>query len=159
MISIHARDVDNLGLYWKSLSTKQKGEIRKATQQYTNRLRHIIARQSLNPVHQKIAKTTRIGSDAKGIKVRVGGSGRLGSWAMRDVVRQFEFGTDRKETYTEYVSRRGGTGFEVRRRTKKQMPARKRTGWMVYPGIAEAAPELTSWWLGAFMKYLRERYG
>ena len=159
MIEFKTKDLDNLIAFWSTLDTKQKAEVRKATQRYTPRLKRLMALQSTHPVHQKILKTTRITSNAKGLNVRVGGSGRLGSWHMRDVVRQYEFGTNNRETYVEYLSRRKGTGFEVRRRTKRQMPARKRTGWMVYPAVAEAGPELASWWLGALYDPLRKRFG
>lgn len=68
--------------------------------------------------------------------VETGGSGPLGF-----LTRGMEFGTLKREDYTEYTRRnRSGTGtHRVKRRTKRQIPPRSTYGWIAYPAAGKWA--------------------
>lgn len=62
------------------------------------------------------------------------------------LARQFEFGALHREKFKTYLSRRGSTTFQVKRRTKRQMPSRSQTGWIAYPAAAAVANRAARLW-------------
>ena len=90
-----------------------------------------------------------------GVRVQAGlpmsliaGSGRKklsGGGTPRELTKPLEFGSKRQANYTRY--RRGGHPIE--RRTSRQLPAARRSGYVVYPALAETIPRLSKLWVTA----------
>lgn len=69
-----------------------------------------------------------------------GGLNPKESWAA------FEFGADdTRQTYT--ARSRRGRSFKVTRHTRRQLPRRSRTGWVVFPTAADLIPRFASLWV------------
>lgn len=64
---------------------------------------------------------------------------------LRDITRQYEFGTGQSEQEGTYRSRSPrGKAFPVTRRVQRQIPRVRKTGRFLYPAVADRTPELTS---------------
>lgn len=59
----------------------------------------------------------------------------------------FEFGGQRSKetTYTRRSVK--GNAHQVTRHTSRQLPGRKKQGWVVYPSVAEITPRMVSMWI------------
>jgi len=68
-----------------------------------------------------------------------------------------EFGADRDvyETYTTTSSR--GKRYDVRRRTRRQLVTRKKTGYVVFPAVAEIIPRIASLWVQTTVRTFHEQ--
>jgi hypothetical protein len=136
----------------------QKEMRRVLTREVTPWLRSAIRRAGTSPQDRRIAGTARIRSGANPAVV-VGGSGAFsGGVKVRELVRQYEFGGDRGWREPEYrATSRRGRAYKVRnRRTQRQIPSSSKSGRMVYPAVADAAPMLVSAWLGVIYGTWRE---
>lgn len=80
-----------------------------------------------------------------------GGLNPKSSWAA------FEFGADRNKTTT-YEAIRGHSRFKVTRKTRRQLPPRSRTGWVVYPTAKELIPRFASLWYQTAIRGLYEAF-
>lgn len=81
----------------------------------------------------------------------VGGLNPKTEWAA------FEFGADREKTTT-YEAIRGNKRFKVTRRTRRQLPSRSRSGWVVFPTAADLIPRLASLWYQTTIRSLYEAF-
>jgi hypothetical protein len=88
------------------------------------------------------------------IKLAAYKSGKLrGGLKSKDQGAAFEFGTDTPEVYRERKTHSPkGTPYTVRRRTKRQLPARRSEGYSVYPTAAGFIPRIVSYWVQSIMK-------
>ena len=111
--------------------------------------RHAGAARDGSKVDARIADSVRVRSGDRGVSVVVGSVGKVGRTPLRDVVWQYEFGTNDREHKTEYLSRQRTSkkAMKVTRRTRKQLPQRTAKGRMVYPAVAEIAPKLVTEWV------------
>lgn len=69
----------------------------------------------------------------------------------------FEFGTANRDQYSTY-SRRSpkGTVHQVKRRTTRHLPGRRREGRAIWPAFAETGPRLTSLWVQIIVREIYE---
>lgn len=140
-----------LTVFARADSDVQK-EMNKATRGATSWVRAIVQNKAGGyPLDAAVARTTRVAATRAGVKVVVGGSGRIGDLPMRELVRPIEFGAQRNKRVTYRSAYRGGRAFEVRRHTARQLPWRKPKGRIVYPAVAEIAPQIVSWWVRSIM--------
>ena len=66
-----------------------------------------------------------------------------------------EFGTLDRNKVTAYTRR----GAQVRRHTRRQLPARVKSGRVVMPAVADVVPKLTSMWVQQFVRLVYEAAG
>lgn len=71
--------------------------------------------------------------------------------------RGFEFGGGHNKIVS-YKSKRKGTSFTVTRHTARQMPAGRRSGYVVYPSFAEIAPRALALWTQTTVKIIAEAF-
>jgi len=110
---------------------------------------HAGAARDGSKVDFKIADSVRINTGQAGVTVVVGNVGKVGRAPIRDIVWQYEFGTNDREHRTEYLSRQRTSkkAMGVKRRTRRQLPRRTPDGRMVYPAVADIAPKLVAEWV------------
>lgn len=83
-------------------------------------------------------------------------SSGLSAYTGGELARQFEFGALNRDTFKTYLGRRGTKTFEVRRRTKRQMPSRSQTGWIAYPAAAKVADRAARLWQQLIVKAVHD---
>lgn len=81
-----------------------------------------------------------------------------GKGSLRKVVppRAVEFGADREIKVTYQSRSRKGTPYRETRRTQRQLPPFKPTGWVVYPAAADAIPRIASLWVQTTLRAFHE---
>lgn len=81
-----------------------------------------------------------------------GGLDPKSSWAA------LEFGADRgidaKTTYT--ATSRKGRAYKVTRNTRRQLPPRSRTGWVIFPTARDLTPRFLSLWVQTTFRTIYE---
>jgi hypothetical protein len=99
------------------------------------------------PISERVFKTGNTVKTGAVITLRSGGSNRKlsGGATPAELVRAAEFGTNRKNEYTRYnrVSPKGNR-HTVTRRASRQLPNRRRGGYVVYPASKRATKRLVS---------------
>lgn len=70
------------------------------------------------------------------------------------LTRAYEFGVNNRDEYTQYT-RQGAT---VRRRTKRQLPARNAGGWVAYPAANRLGSRVFKMWGALINKVLHDAY-
>ena len=73
--------------------------------------------------------------------------------------RAFEFGSTNRETKKAYHVTRGGKTFTVKRRTRRQLPPFRQTGYVVFPAWRGTAPRMVSLYTQLIMKKVYEAFG
>lgn len=69
----------------------------------------------------------------------------------------WEFGAAERDAYTKYTRRtQSGRRANVTRRTMRGLPQHIRTGRVIYPAFAEAAPRLASAWTQTVVRKIHE---
>lgn len=74
--------------------------------------------------------------------------------------RAFEFGTkDREKVQTYTRKNRGGSGsHQVTRRTRRQLPAFKPQGRVIFPAVADTMPRMVSLWASIILRKVYEAF-
>lgn len=74
--------------------------------------------------------------------------------------RAFEFGTKEPEKYRTYTRKnRGGSGsHQVTRRTRRQLPAYKPQGRVIFPAVADTMPRMVSLWASLILKKVYDAF-
>ena len=72
--------------------------------------------------------------------------------------RGWEFGAVDRGAYSTYARRGPGKTADVKRRTRRGMPAATRRGRVVYPAWSDTAPRLVSLWVQTIVKTIHEAY-
>jgi len=80
-----------------------------------------------------------------------GGLNPKSSWAA------FEFGANDVETTYTATSRRG-VRFSVTRHTRRQLPSRSRTGWVVFPTAKDIIPRVAALWWQTTIRTMYEAF-
>ena len=161
MISFEDRELAAVVALFKGASKEQKAGIRKGLRKFEPLIQGKLRSFAKTPEQQAMANSASFSATNKGVRLKVGSRGTWGNSPgakLSVLVRPYEFG-GYPQRYVQYLSRRGGNGFRVDRRTQRQLPKRNTSGWFVYPSVAESVPELTSAWLGYTVDVYRERFG
>ena len=67
-----------------------------------------------------------------------------------------EFGANREKVTTYQRRSPKGTMHQVTRHTARQLPPRRRAGWVAYPALAETIPRMLSLWAQLIIKKYAE---
>lgn len=118
--------------------------------------RDSLMHQSSTPMQRAlIVNTSRVTVSDQSIRVRAATSKRKatrgGAVPFRDG-KAYEFGTDRQKV-ARYRTRGQGT---VRRHTNRAMPAKRRSGYVFYPAVADAAPRILALWVQTTVKVISD---
>lgn len=83
--------------------------------------------------------------NATGLRVTTGDNGGTG----HPMARIYEFGTKDREVKSTYMRRIPGTGrrSQVTRRTRRQLPARKPSGYIAYPAANKLGGRVFNMWV------------
>jgi len=96
------------------------------------------------------ARTFKTGNTVKAgavITLKAGGSNRRlsGGATPAELVRPAEFGTTRRDKYTKYRRKSpNGKVHTVTRRTSRQLPTRRRGGYVIYPAASRSTKRIVS---------------
>lgn len=104
-----------------------------------------------------LAKTARVKVSNQNVSLTSATVGRRlrGGLVPAESWPGFEFGAHR-EAKTTYRATRNGHSFSVTRRTKAQLPARNRSGNVVYPAAAEVIPRIAALWAQTVARTIHE---
>lgn len=94
-----------------------------------------------------LVDTARVAVSDQNVTLKSATVGRSLSGGLnpKDSYAGFEFGAnDVAQTYTAH---RNGRSFRVTRHTRRQLPRRSRTGWVVFPTAAAIIPRFASLWV------------
>lgn len=158
MIRVDQRELDRLARLFKTADKEQKRRLTQINARILPFWRRALAQQSLDPVHQRIAKYARAGQRRTGLVVRAGSAGHIGETKLREFVRAWEFG-GRQDRIQPYLGRNQHTAYKAARRSQTHIPAKNPDGYMVYPAFAQIMDDLASAWVGALVTVWRERLG
>lgn len=105
-----------------------------------------------------LAKTGRVKVSDQNVTLTAASIGRSlpGGLSPKTDYHVVEFGADRDEWVTYEARSSKGRPFSVKRRTRRQLRPRKRTGYVVYPAAADAIPRLASLWVQTAVRTLHE---
>jgi hypothetical protein len=158
-LTIDSREVRDAADLYRRANKDVRRELNRATRQQGNPwLQHAIRSHARLRQDVAIANTARL-RNGNNPAVVVGGSGRIGSTPIRELVRQYEFGGMREHRVRYATKSRRGKTYPVLRRTQRQLPWYRDKGRMVYPSLAETAPRIVSMWLGILTGTYREATG
>lgn len=144
--------LDAADLYRRADKDMRK-KLNQATREQGNPwLRYAIRRNARGPQTVKLANTARL-RNGSNPAVIVGSSGKIGRTPSRDLVRQYEFGSNRDYVHTYNTSTQR---YYFKRKTQRQLPWFNQQGRFVYPAVAEVAPQIVSMWLGILTSTYRE---
>lgn len=137
----------------KQVFRKMPAEIRSDLRKYQRAEAGPIWKQSVaekvgvTPISERVFKTGNTVKAGAVITLKAGGSNRKlsGGATPAELVRAAEFGTNRKNSYTRYnrVSPKGKR-HTVTRRASRQLPNRRRGGYVVYPAAGRATKRIVS---------------
>lgn len=115
---------------------------------------------AVGEVQAAVAGSGRTTSTSKALVATFGAAGSLHGEPLRLLAAPYEFGGNREKTTT-YLSRHriSGRSMRVTRRTARQLPRRKATGWFVHPAVAEETPRLVGLWVKAITAVAEGRRG
>lgn len=104
-------------------------------------------------VEKAIAQSGSVRIVRDGFVVSFGRKGRVSGAKLGEITRQYEFGTNDPDRFSEYRSRHrtSGKAMKVRRRTRRQLPAFVKTGRFIYPALAEVTPKLVARYVRAIV--------
>lgn len=151
------RRLDATRAAWRALPKDLKNTIRKAQRAELNpiwrgAMAESLAAHQVTPLQGVVFKSgTRVQAGLP-LSLLAGGGGRAlrGGATLDDLDTMVEFGTKRRERYTRYDrKRRGGAAHEVTRRSARQLPPFKATGYIVYPAVSQAIPRIIGSWVHA----------
>lgn len=67
-----------------------------------------------------------------------------------------EFGGNRDKVRTYRTRSRKGNSYNVTRHTQRQLPTRRRNGYVVYPAASEIIPRVAKLWVQTFVRTIYE---
>ena len=110
--------------------------------------------------HRVLVDTARVSVSNQNVMLKSATVGRslAGGLSPKDSWAAFEFGANRgDQAKTTYTSRsRKGRSFKVTRNTRRQLPPRSRTGWVVYPTAKALIPRFASLWVQTTYRTIAE---
>lgn len=146
MLKVDARELHSLQSALNDADRAIRRGIDAEARKWAPTLVRAAQRHATGEVEKRIAQSATTGAAGKGFHVTFGASGKVGkTGALREITRQYEFGTDTQDThYKTYLSRHriSKRAMRVTRRTRKQLPRHNPTGRFLYPAVADTAPDL-----------------
>jgi hypothetical protein len=136
---------------------------RKALREQARRWAPTLIKQAVLGAHSKqqgaVASSGSTTLSGNGLVALFGSAGRLGGTSMRTIAAPYEFGTNDRERKTRYLSRHriSKKAMTVTRRTRRQLPPYRRTGYFAYPAVAETTPTLVGMWVKAIIEVAEAR--
>jgi hypothetical protein len=105
-----------------------------------------------------VARSGKVSTNTKGLIATFGSTGTFHGEPLRNLAAPFEFGGN-QEKYETYLSRQRSTrrAMTVTRRAQRQIPARRRTGYFIFPAVADATPTLVGMWVRAIARVAEDR--
>lgn len=107
----------------------------------------VAAKVGVTPISERVFRTGNTVRAGAVITLRAAGSNRRlsGGATPAELLRPAEFGSNRRESYTRYsrVSPKGKR-HTVTRRASRQLPNRRRGGYVVYPAAGRSIKRITS---------------
>jgi hypothetical protein len=107
----------------------------------------VAAKVGVTPISERVFKSGNTVKAGAVITLKAGGSNKKlsGGATPAELVRPAEFGTSRRNAYTKYnrVSP-NGKRHTVTRRASRQLPNRRRGGYVVYPAAGRSIKRITS---------------
>lgn len=107
----------------------------------------VAAKSGATPISSRVFKTGNTVKAGAVITLKAGGSNRKlsGGATPAELVRPAEFGTTRRDKYTKfYRTSPNGKRHTVTRRSSRQLPTRRRGGYVVYPAAGRATKRIVS---------------
>jgi hypothetical protein len=107
----------------------------------------VAAKSGATPISSRVFKTGNTVKAGAVITLKAGGSNRKlsGGATPAELVRPAEFGTTRRDKYTKfYRTSPNGKRHTVTRRSSRQLPSRRRGGYVVYPAAGRATKRIVS---------------
>lgn len=107
----------------------------------------VAAKAGATPIAARTFKTGNTVKAGAVITLKAGGSNRKlsGGATPAELVRPAEFGTNRRNAYTKYHRKSpNGKVHTVTRRTSRQLPTRRRGGYVVYPAAGRSTKRIVS---------------
>lgn len=94
-------------------------------------------------------KTARVAVTDRGVRLQAARVGKAlsGGLNVKSQWHALEFGAERETVRTVDMRSRKGTQYTARRHTQRQLRARRKSGYVVFPAVAEAIPRVLSLWL------------
>lgn len=117
------------------------------------------AKSGLNDLTRAVFKTGNPVKAGAVLTLRAGASNRKlsGGATPSELARPVEFGSNRRDKYTKYYrTSPNGTRHAVTRRTSRQIPARRRGGYVVMPASRPAVSRLTKLHVQTVIKTIYE---
>lgn len=102
---------------------------------------------SATPISSRVFKTGNTIKAGAVITLKAGGSNKKlsGGATPAELVRPAEFGSSRRDSYTKFNRRSpNGKVHTVTRRSSRQLPNRRRGGYVVYPAAGRSIKRITS---------------
>jgi hypothetical protein len=96
-----------------------------------------------------LVSTARVAVSDQNVTLKSAAIGRPLSGGLRpsESFAGVEFGANRTATQTYTATSSKGKRYQVTRHTQTQLKARKRTGYVVMPAVAEIIPRIASLWV------------
>jgi hypothetical protein len=107
----------------------------------------VAAKVGVTPISEKVFRTGNTVKAGAVITLRAGGSNKKlsGGATPAQLVRAAEFGSGRRNAYTKYNRRSpNGKVHTVTRRSSRQLPNRRRGGYVVYPAAGRSTKRIVS---------------
>lgn len=107
----------------------------------------VAAKSGATPISSRVFKTGNTVKAGAVITLKAGGSNRKlsGGATPAELIRPAEFGTTRRDKYTKfYRTSPNGKRHTVTRRSSRQLPSRRRGGYVVYPAAGRATKRIVS---------------
>lgn len=101
----------------------------------------------VTPISSRVFKTGNTIKAGAVITLKAGSSNRKlsGGATAAELIRPAEFGSNRRENYTKFYRRSpNGKVHAVTRRSSRQLPSRRRGGYVVYPAAGAATKRIVS---------------
>ncbi len=149
-LDIEGRELKLAALAFSRADAETKKDMRKVTASLAPTLQRAVAANAVHPIQRRVAASARLRTNRKGLVAVFGSAGRLDDGTpLRRVVGPFEFGDSTPNDYTRYLTRHriSGRSYLVNRRAERQLPARRKDGYTIYPAVAQVTPSLVSQWV------------
>ena len=146
----NSKELQGVVIAMKSFERESAKQIRRVTKdvvapEWTKAVRE---HASTRLQQRVLADTARVAVSDQNITLKSAAIGKSLSGGLKpsEGVGGVEFGANRAEYTTYRATSTKGKTFNVRRRTKAQLPDRQKTGHAVYPAAASIIPRIASLW-------------
>lgn len=158
----NSKELQGVLVAMKSFERDLAAQIRKATKaviapEWTKSVRENASTRTQQRV---LADTSRVAVSDQNVMLKSASVGKALSGGLKpsDDYAAEEFGANRGEYTTYTATSSKGKRYTVKRRTKRQLPTRKKSGHVVFPAAAEIIPRIASLWTQTVVRTFYERF-